>query len=67
MLRDRNLIPLTIFTVLALPIDILADLFGMNVGDVPLALTARLLSRARARHDFCRPGRRAGAVPEGRK
>lgn len=34
---SRSLFVLTVFTVLALPINILAGLFGMNVGGVPLA------------------------------
>ena len=34
---NRSLFVLTIVTVLALPINILAGLFGMNVGGVPLA------------------------------
>jgi len=34
---NRSLFTLTIVTVLALPINILAGLFGMNVGGVPLA------------------------------
>jgi len=34
---SRSLFVLTIVTVLALPINILAGLFGMNVGGVPLA------------------------------
>jgi zinc transporter len=33
----RSLFMLTVMTVLALPINILAGLFGMNVGGVPLA------------------------------
>ena len=33
----RSLFTLTIVTVLALPINILAGLFGMNVGGIPLA------------------------------
>jgi zinc transporter len=33
----RNLFVLTVLTVLALPINILAGLFGMNVGGVPFA------------------------------
>jgi zinc transporter len=33
----RSLFTLTVVTVLALPINILAGLFGMNVGGVPLA------------------------------
>ncbi len=33
----RSLFLLTVMTVLALPINILAGLFGMNVGGVPLA------------------------------
>jgi zinc transporter len=35
--NSRSLYVLTIVTVLALPINILAGLFGMNVGGVPLA------------------------------
>lgn len=35
--NNRSLYVLTIVTVLALPINILAGLFGMNVGGVPLA------------------------------
>jgi zinc transporter len=35
--NSRSLFLLTVFTVLALPINILAGLFGMNVGGVPLA------------------------------
>jgi zinc transporter len=35
--NSRSLFVLTIVTVLALPINILAGLFGMNVGGVPLA------------------------------
>jgi zinc transporter len=34
---NRTLFTLTIVTVLALPINIIAGLFGMNVGGVPLA------------------------------
>ncbi len=34
---NRSLFLLTVFTVLALPINIIAGLFGMNVGGVPLA------------------------------
>jgi zinc transporter len=34
---SRSLFVLTVATVLALPINILAGLFGMNVGGVPLA------------------------------
>ena len=33
----RSLFVLTVVTVLALPINILAGLFGMNVGGIPLA------------------------------
>jgi len=33
----RTLFVLTVLTVLALPINILAGLFGMNVGGIPLA------------------------------
>ena len=35
--NSRSLFVLTVVTVLALPINILAGLFGMNVGGVPLA------------------------------
>ena len=35
--NNRSLFILTIVTVLALPINIVAGLFGMNVGGVPLA------------------------------
>jgi len=35
--NNRSLFLLTIFTVLALPINIIAGLFGMNVGGIPLA------------------------------
>jgi zinc transporter len=35
--NSRSLFLLTIFTVLALPINIIAGLFGMNVGGIPLA------------------------------
>ena len=38
---NRSLYVLTIVTVLALPINILAGLFGMNVGGVPLAQHAQ--------------------------
>ena len=38
---NRSLFVLTIVTVLALPINILAGLFGMNVGGVPLAQHAQ--------------------------
>jgi len=34
--NNRSLFLLTVFTVLALPINIIAGLFGMNVGGVPL-------------------------------
>ena len=34
---NRTLFVLTIFTVLALPINLVAGLFGMNVGGIPLA------------------------------
>jgi len=34
---NRSLFLLTVFTVLALPINIIAGLFGMNVGGIPLA------------------------------
>ena len=35
--NGRSLFVLTVVTVLALPINILAGLFGMNVGGIPLA------------------------------
>ena len=35
--NNRTLFTLTLVTVLALPINIVAGLFGMNVGGVPLA------------------------------
>ena len=35
--NNRSLFVLTVVTVLALPINILAGLFGMNVGGIPLA------------------------------
>jgi zinc transporter len=35
--NNRSLFLLTVVTVLALPINILAGLFGMNVGGIPLA------------------------------
>ncbi len=35
--NNRSLFTLTVVTVLALPINILAGLFGMNVGGIPLA------------------------------
>jgi zinc transporter len=35
--NSRSLFLLTVFTVLALPINIIAGLFGMNVGGIPLA------------------------------
>jgi len=35
--NNRSLFVLTVVTVLALPINIMADLFGMNVGGIPLA------------------------------
>ena len=35
--NNRNLFLLTIVTVLALPINIVAGLLGMNVGGLPLA------------------------------
>ncbi len=35
--NSRSLYTLTIVTVLALPINIIAGLFGMNVGGIPLA------------------------------
>jgi zinc transporter len=34
---NRTLFTLTLVTVLALPINIIAGLFGMNVGGIPLA------------------------------
>ena len=34
---NRSVFTLTIVTVLALPINIVAGLFGMNVGGIPLA------------------------------
>jgi zinc transporter len=34
---NRTLFTLTLVTVLALPINIVAGLFGMNVGGIPLA------------------------------
>ena len=34
---NRSIFVLTIVTVLALPINIMAGLFGMNVGGIPLA------------------------------
>ena len=34
---NRTLFVLTIVTVLALPINLVAGLFGMNVGGIPLA------------------------------
>src|SRR5207244_6446576 len=34
---NRTLFVLTLVTVLALPINLVADLFGMNVGGIPLA------------------------------
>jgi zinc transporter len=34
--NNRSLFLLTVFTVLALPINIIAGLFGMNVGGIPL-------------------------------
>src|SRR5262249_40880581 len=39
--NNRSLFLLTIFTVLALPINIVAGLFGMNVGGIPLAQDER--------------------------
>jgi zinc transporter len=33
----RTIFVLTVFTVLALPINVVAGLFGMNVGGIPLA------------------------------
>ncbi len=39
--NNRSLFLLTIFTVLALPINIIAGLFGMNVGGIPLAQDER--------------------------
>ena len=38
---NRSLFTLTVVTVLALPINIVAGLFGMNVGGIPLAQEAR--------------------------
>jgi zinc transporter len=38
--NNRSLFLLTVFTVLALPINIVAGLFGMNVGGIPLAQDA---------------------------
>ena len=35
--NNRSLFLLTVFTVIALPINIIAGLFGMNVGGIPLA------------------------------
>ena len=35
--NNRTLFTLTLVTVLALPINIMAGLFGMNVGGIPLA------------------------------
>ena len=35
--NNRSLFVLTVVTVLALPINIIAGLFGMNVGGIPLA------------------------------
>jgi len=35
--NNRSLFLLTVFTVLALPINIIAGLFGMNVGGIPLS------------------------------
>jgi len=35
--NNRSLFVLTIVTVLALPINIIAGLFGMNVGGIPLS------------------------------
>jgi len=39
--NNRSLFLLTVFTVLALPINIIAGLFGMNVGGIPLAQNER--------------------------
>jgi zinc transporter len=39
--NTRSLFLLTVFTVLALPINIIAGLFGMNVGGIPLAEDGR--------------------------
>ncbi len=39
--NNRSLFVLTVVTVLALPINILAGLFGMNVGGIPLAQDPR--------------------------
>ena len=38
---NRSLFLLTVFTVLALPINIIAGLFGMNVGGIPLSQDER--------------------------
>lgn len=35
---NRTLFTLTVVTVLALPINIIASFFGMNVGGIPLAV-----------------------------
>ncbi len=35
--NNRSLFVLSIFTVLALPVNMIAGLFGMNVGGIPLA------------------------------
>lgn len=35
--NNRTLFTLTVFTVLALPVNMIAGLFGMNVGGIPLA------------------------------
>jgi len=37
---SRTLFILTVVTVLALPINLVAGLFGMNVGGIPLALNS---------------------------
>jgi zinc transporter len=34
--NNRSLFMLTMVTVLALPINLISDLFGMNVGGIPL-------------------------------
>lgn len=38
--NNRTLFVLTVFTVLALPVNMIAGLFGMNVGGIPLAQDA---------------------------
>ena len=47
--NSRSLFLLTVFTVLALPINIIAGLFGMNVGGIPLAQNERRLLDHRGR------------------